>query len=98
MLAQHDPLDLRHLLLAKSHRRRHGEGGRQQWFFITADYAFGHAAAEATTATMVEANGGKVMGSVTRSPATTDFSSFLLQAQSSGAKVIGPRQCRRATP
>ncbi|MDR3466982.1 MAG: ABC transporter substrate-binding protein [Xanthobacteraceae bacterium] len=63
--------------------------GGSKWFFITADYAFGHAA-EADASRFVRAAGGTVLGSV-RYPfgSTTDFSSFLLQAQSSGANVIG---------
>jgi branched-chain amino acid transport system substrate-binding protein len=64
------------------------EGG-DSWFFITADYAFGHAL-EKDTSAAVTAAGGKVLGSVrTPFPGTTDFSSFLLQAQGSGAKVVG---------
>jgi branched-chain amino acid transport system substrate-binding protein len=62
--------------------------GGDSWFFITADYAFGHAL-EKDTAAVVEANGGKVVGAVRHPLNTADFSSFLLQAQSSGAKVIG---------
>lgn len=63
--------------------------GGDKWFFITADYAFGHAAEKDAT-TFIEAAGGKIVGGV-RYPygATTDFSSFLLQAQGSGANVIG---------
>ncbi|WP_336043187.1 ABC transporter substrate-binding protein, partial [Pseudooceanicola nanhaiensis] len=53
-----------------------------------ADYAFGHALERDTTA-VVEANGGEVLGSVAHPFPGTDFSSFLLQAQASGAKVIG---------
>ncbi len=64
------------------------EGGGDTWFFLTADYAFGHQL-QADTAAVVEANGGKVLGSVNHPLSTTDFSSFLLQAQASGAKVIG---------
>ena len=62
--------------------------GGSKWFFVTADYAFGHAA-EADAAKFVKAAGGIVLGSV-RYPfgSTSDFSSFLLQAQSSGANVI----------
>ncbi|WP_342739008.1 ABC transporter substrate-binding protein [Bradyrhizobium sp. B117] len=62
--------------------------GGSKWFFLTADYAFGHAA-EADAAKFVKAAGGTVLGSV-RYPfgSTSDFSSFLLQAQSSGANVI----------
>ena len=63
--------------------------GGDSWFFIVADYAFGHAL-ERDTAGFVRAAGGRVMGSVrTPFPGTQDFSSFLLQAQASGAKVIG---------
>ncbi|MDF2764507.1 MAG: transporter substrate-binding protein [Rhodospirillales bacterium] len=62
--------------------------GGDSWFFLTADYAFGHAL-ERDTSAVVEANGGKVLGSVKHPLQNADFSSFLLQAQSSGAKVIG---------
>ena len=63
--------------------------GGDAWFFITADYAFGHAL-ERDTAGFVRAAGGRVLGSVrTPFPGTTDFSSYLLQAQASRAKVIG---------
>jgi branched-chain amino acid transport system substrate-binding protein len=62
--------------------------GGDTWFFLTADYAFGHAL-ERDTAAVVEANGGKVLGKVRHPFPGTDFSSFLLQAQSSKAKVIG---------
>jgi branched-chain amino acid transport system substrate-binding protein len=65
------------------------KAGGDSWFFITADYAFGHAL-ERDTSGFITAAGGKVLGSVrTPFPATTDFSSFLVQAQASGAKVIG---------
>ncbi|MGB6350440.1 MAG: ABC transporter substrate-binding protein [Pseudolabrys sp.] len=62
--------------------------GGDTWFFLTADYAFGHAL-ETDTAAVVEKNGGKVLGKVRHPLNTNDFSSFLLQAQSSKAKVIG---------
>jgi branched-chain amino acid transport system substrate-binding protein len=62
--------------------------GGDTWFFLTADYAFGHAL-EKDTSAVVEKNGGKVVGAVRHPLNTADFSSFLLQAQSSGAKVIG---------
>jgi branched-chain amino acid transport system substrate-binding protein len=62
--------------------------GGDSWFFLTADYAFGHAL-ERDTGAVVEANGGKVLGKVRHPLNTNDFSSFLLQAQSSKAKVIG---------
>jgi branched-chain amino acid transport system substrate-binding protein len=62
--------------------------GGDTWFFLTSDYAFGHAL-ERDTAAVVEKNGGKVLGKVRHPINTADFSSFLLQAQSSKAKVIG---------
>ena len=62
--------------------------GGDTWFFLTADYAFGHAL-ERDTAAAVEENGGKVLGKVRHPLNTNDFSSFLLQAQSSKAKIIG---------
>ena len=63
------------------------EGGKS-WFFLTADYAFGTQLQEAATR-VVTAMGGKVVGAVRVPLGTTDFSSFLLQAQSSGAQVLG---------
>jgi branched-chain amino acid transport system substrate-binding protein len=60
---------------------------KDTWFFITADYAFGHAL-EADAMSVVKAEGGKVLGSVRHPSATPDFSSFLIQAQASGAKVV----------
>ncbi|OWJ80332.1 ABC transporter substrate-binding protein [Haematobacter genomosp. 1] len=63
------------------------EGG-DSWFFLTSDYAFGHNL-EASTTKVVEEKGGKVLGSVRHPIGTTDYSSFLLQAQASGAKVVG---------
>ena len=62
--------------------------GGDTWFFLTADYAFGYAL-ERDTSAVVEANGGKVLGKVRAPLNTNDFSSFLLQAQASKAKVIG---------
>ncbi len=63
--------------------------GGDTWFFVTADYVFGKSLEE-DTAAVVKAAGGKVLGAARHpSPGTTDFSSFLLQAQASGAKVIG---------
>src|SRR5579884_1182512 len=62
--------------------------GGDTWFFITADYAFGHALERDTTA-VVQANGGKVLGSVNVPLNNADFSSYLLQAQASKAKIIG---------
>ena len=62
--------------------------GGDSWFFLTADYAFGHSL-ESDTSAVVKANGGKVLGAVRHPFPGTDFSSFLLKAQSSGAKVIG---------
>jgi branched-chain amino acid transport system substrate-binding protein len=62
--------------------------GADTWFFLTSDYAFGHAL-ERDTAAVVEAAGGKVLGQVLHPINTRDFSSFLLQAQASKAKIIG---------
>ncbi|MCG8380994.1 MAG: ABC transporter substrate-binding protein [Gammaproteobacteria bacterium] len=62
--------------------------GNDTWFFITADYAFGYSM-EADAKQVIEANGGKVIGSVRHPLSGSDFSSYLLQAQASGAKVIG---------
>ncbi len=62
--------------------------GGDSWYFLTADYAFGHAL-ERDTAAVVEKNGGKVMGKVRHPFPGADFSSFLLQAQASKAKIIG---------
>jgi branched-chain amino acid transport system substrate-binding protein len=62
--------------------------GGDSWFFLTADYAFGHDL-EAQTAKVVKANGGTVKGAVRHPFPNSDFSSFLLQAQASGAKIIG---------
>src|SRR6476620_11286998 len=64
------------------------KAGGDTWFFLTADYAFGHAL-ERDTSAVVTANGGKVLGAVRHPLNTSDFSSFLLQAQSSKAKVVG---------
>ncbi|HEV8308171.1 MAG TPA: ABC transporter substrate-binding protein [Methylomirabilota bacterium] len=64
------------------------KAGGDTWFFLTADYAFGHAL-ERDTSAVVKANGGKVLGAVRHPLETSDFSSFLLQAQASKAKVIG---------
>ena len=64
------------------------EEGGDSWFFITADYAFGHSLEE-NTAMIVEESGGEVLGTVRHPLGTADFSSYLLQAQGSGADVIG---------
>ena len=76
-------------MLAKSTGAATVRAGGDTWFFLTADYAFGHAL-ERDTGNFVRAAGGRVVGSVrTPFPGTTDFSSFLLQAQASRAKVVG---------
>ena len=62
--------------------------GGKTWFFVTADYAFGTQLQEAATRVVI-ANGGKVLGAVRAPLGTTDYSSFLLQAQASGAQVLG---------
>ena len=64
------------------------KSGGRTWFFLTADYAFG-AQLQAAASKVVEANGGKTLGSVRVPLSTSDFSSFLLQAQGSGAEVLG---------
>jgi branched-chain amino acid transport system substrate-binding protein len=64
------------------------KAGGDSWFFLTADYAFG-AALERDTSAVITANGGKVLGSVKHPINSSDFSSFLLQAQASKAKVVG---------
>ncbi|QDL92932.1 ABC transporter substrate-binding protein [Paroceanicella profunda] len=64
------------------------EQGGDTWFFLTADYAFGYSL-EDQTSTFVKEKGGQILGSVRHPLATNDYSSFLLQAQASGAKVIG---------
>ena len=62
--------------------------GGDTWFFLTADYAFGHSL-ERDTSEVVKKAGGKIVGNVRAPLSTSDFSSFLLQAQSSGAKILG---------
>jgi branched-chain amino acid transport system substrate-binding protein len=64
------------------------ERGEKSWFFITADYAFGHAL-ERDTADVVKKNGGQVLGAVRHPLNNADFSSFILQAQASKAQVVG---------
>jgi branched-chain amino acid transport system substrate-binding protein len=64
------------------------KNGGDTWFFLTADYVFGHSV-ERDTGDVVKASGGKVLGSVKHPLNTADFSSFLLQAQASKAKIIG---------
>ncbi|MBC7801479.1 MAG: ABC transporter substrate-binding protein, partial [Gemmatimonadaceae bacterium] len=76
-------------MLAKSTGGALVKAGGDSWFFITADYAFGQALQRDVSAFVTEA-GGKILGSVKYPfPGTTDFSSFLLQAQASGAKILG---------
>ena len=64
------------------------KAGGDSWYFLTADYAFGHALERDVSAVVKDA-GGKVLGAVRHPLSTQDFSSFLLQAQASKAKVIG---------
>jgi branched-chain amino acid transport system substrate-binding protein len=76
-------------MLAKSTGGAMVKAGGSSWFFITADYAFGHALQRDTTAFVTDA-GGKVLGGIAYPfPGTSDFSSYLIQAQASGAKVLG---------
>ncbi|SDN25178.1 ABC transporter substrate-binding protein [Vreelandella arcis] len=64
------------------------EQGGDSWFMLTADYAFGHAL-EADVTSVVEASGGEIVGGVRHPFPTNDFSSYILQAQGSGAKIVG---------
>ena len=64
------------------------QDGGKSWYFLTVDYAFGHAL-EHDAATVVESSGGTVVGRATHPYGTTDFSAFLLQARASGAQVLG---------
>src|SRR5690242_3793981 len=75
-------------MLAHSTGQALVKAGGDTWFFLTADYAFG-AALERDTTAVVQAAGGKVIGGVKHPLNTADFSSFLLQAQASKAKIIG---------
>nr|MBL8456679.1 ABC transporter substrate-binding protein [Zoogloeaceae bacterium] len=74
--------------LANGTARAVTQQGGKNWFFLTADYAFGQALEKDSSAVVV-ANGGKVLGSVRHPFPASDFSSFLLQAQASGAQIIG---------
>ena len=76
-----------HALAVGTGRAMVEEGG-EDWFFITADYAVGHSREE-NTARVVEESGGEVLGTVRHPLSSADFSSYLLQAQGSGADVIG---------
>jgi branched-chain amino acid transport system substrate-binding protein len=76
-------------MLAKSTGGAIVRAGGDSWYFITADYAFGHAL-QSDTSRFVEAAGGRVLGASRYPfPATTDFSAFVVQAKASGAKVLG---------
>ncbi|WP_395027808.1 ABC transporter substrate-binding protein [Comamonas odontotermitis] len=75
-------------MLANSTGRAVVHNGGDTWFFLTADYAFGHAL-EADTSKVVVSAGGKVLGSVKVPMNTSDFSSYLVRAKASGAKIIG---------
>jgi len=74
--------------LAKGTAREITRQGGDSWFFITADYAFGHAMQRDAT-TFIQQSGGKVLGSVSPPQGTTDYASFVLQAQASKAKIVG---------
>ena len=74
--------------LANGTARALTQAGGTSWFFITADYAFG-AALEHDAAAVVKASGGTVLGDVLHPPSSSDFSSYLLAAQSSRAKIVG---------
>ncbi|HEX3995831.1 MAG TPA: ABC transporter substrate-binding protein, partial [Acetobacteraceae bacterium] len=76
-------------MLAKSTGGAMVKAGGDSWYFITADYAFGHAL-QRDTSDFITGAGGKVLGSIAYPfPGTSDFSSYLIQAQASGAKVLG---------
>jgi branched-chain amino acid transport system substrate-binding protein len=75
-------------MLANSTGQALVKAGGDTWYFLTADYAFGHALERDTTAVVVK-SGGKVIGTVKHPLNTADFSSFLLQAQASKAKIVG---------
>jgi branched-chain amino acid transport system substrate-binding protein len=75
-------------MLANSTGQALVKAGGDTWFFLTADYAFGHALERDTTAVVVK-SGGKVIGGVKHPLNTADFSSYLLQAQASKAKIVG---------
>lgn len=75
-------------MLARSTGGALVESGKKTWFFVTADYAFGHILQSEATK-LIDQAGGKVLGSATYPfPETSDFSSFLVQAQSTGASVV----------
>ena len=74
--------------LANGTARAVTESGGKRWFFMTADYAFGHAL-ERDASAVVKSLGGTIVGSVRHPPNASDFSSYLLQAQGSGAQIIG---------
>lgn len=74
--------------LANGTARAVVEQGGDSWFMLTADYAFGHAL-ESDVVKVVEENGGEIVGSVRHPFPTSDFSSYILQAQGSGAKIVG---------
>lgn len=75
-------------VLANGTGRAVTRAGGDSWFFITADYAFGHSL-ERDTSNVIKANGGKILGNVRAPLSSADFASYLLQAQASKAKVIG---------
>jgi branched-chain amino acid transport system substrate-binding protein len=75
-------------MLANSTGQALVKAGGDTWYFLTADYAFGHALERDTTAVVLK-SGGKVIGTVKHPLNSSDFSSFLLQAQASKAKIIG---------
>ncbi len=85
---QSDSLDLRYLELSHTMTKAIVAKGGKKWYFITADYTFGHSIEDDTTALLPPAGGTKLGSSPYPFPTTTDFSSYLLQAQASGADVL----------
>ena len=80
-------LDLRHLGARQQHGARGDQAGRKIWYFLTTDYAFGHALERDATEAVTKA-GGTSLGHVLAPFQSTDYSSYLLQAQGSGAQVV----------
>jgi branched-chain amino acid transport system substrate-binding protein len=80
-------MDLHDLCAGPRYGQRGRQDGAKSWFILASDYAFGKQLA-ADTQSVVQASGGKVLGTIYHPLNTADFSSFLLQAQSSGADVI----------
>ena len=88
VLALFGALHLRHRSLANTTARATVEQGGKSWYFLTADYGFGYTL-QASATEVVKANGGTVLGAARHPLGSSDFASYLLQAQASRAQVIG---------